>query len=149
MLKPTKILVPTDFSEYSDKALEQAIDIARHYNSKVYLLHVTHGELHRIITDYAIPAETIETIEKEQEEKARENMKEQLGQFAKKVKDVDVFLEVAKGVAYEEILREEKGKGIDLIVIASLGRTGLAKYFIGSVARNVLKSAVCPVLLTK
>ena len=40
MLKPTKILVPTDFSEYSDKALKQAIDIAKQYNAEVYVLNV-------------------------------------------------------------------------------------------------------------
>ena len=40
MLAPTKILVPTDFSEYSDKALRQALDIAEQYNAKVYVLHV-------------------------------------------------------------------------------------------------------------
>ena len=54
-----------------------------------------------------------------------------------------------RGVPYEEILKEAEEKGVDLIVIASLGRTGLAKYLIGSVARNVLKRAKCPVLLTK
>ncbi len=148
MLKPTKILVPTDFSEYSDKALEQAIDIARHYKSKVYLFHVIHGELQRVVIDYAIPIEAIEAIEKQQLESAMENMKKQLGKFPK-AEGVEVLLEVGKGVAYEEVLKEEKAKGIDLIVIASLGKTGLAKYLVGSVARNVLKSAVCPVLLTK
>jgi universal stress protein A len=50
---------------------------------------------------------------------------------------------------YEEILKEGKEQGIDLIVIASLGRSGIAKYLIGSVARNVLKGSKCPVLLTK
>lgn len=40
-------------------------------------------------------------------------------------------------------------KGIDLIAIASLRRTGIAKYLIGSVARNVLKGTKCAVLLTK
>jgi nucleotide-binding universal stress UspA family protein len=40
-------------------------------------------------------------------------------------------------------------KGIDLIIISSLGKTGLGKYFIGGVARNVLKGSACPVLLTK
>jgi nucleotide-binding universal stress UspA family protein len=49
----------------------------------------------------------------------------------------------------EEILKEEQEKGIDLIVIASLGQTGLGKYLIGGIARNVLKGAKCPVLLTK
>lgn len=56
---------------------------------------------------------------------------------------------VRKGVPSEEILKEGKEKGIDLIVIASLGRSGIAKYLIGNVARNVLKGSKCPVLLTK
>lgn len=39
MRMPTKILVPTDFREYSDRALEQALDIAKQYKAKVFLLH--------------------------------------------------------------------------------------------------------------
>ena len=46
MLMPTRILVPTDFSEYSDRALEQALDIAKQYHAKVFLLHVVHDETH-------------------------------------------------------------------------------------------------------
>ena len=45
MLKPTRILVPTDFSEYSDRALSQALDIAKEYYAKLYLLHVLHDTL--------------------------------------------------------------------------------------------------------
>ena len=148
MLKPTKILVPTDFSEYSDKALQQGIDIARQYKAQVYLFHVLPTEFSHAFADYAIPREAIEDFEKQQLDTAMENMKTQLAKFPK-AKEAEVFIEIGKGVAYEEILKEEKKKGIDLIVIASLGRTGLAKYFIGSVSRNVLRHAECPVLLTK
>lgn len=63
--------------------------------------------------------------------------------------NIPVIQKVTSGVAYEEILREQDEKGIDLIVISSLGRTGIAKYLMGSVARNVLKGATCSVLLTK
>jgi len=105
-------------------------------------------ELTHVVVDYAIPMEAIENFEKQQVDTAMENMKTQLAKFPK-AGEVQVFMEIGKGVAYEEILREEKKKGIDLIVIASLGRTGLAKYFIGSVSRNVLRHAECPVLLTK
>ena len=45
MLRPTKILVPTDYSDYSDKALKQALDIAKHYNAKVFLFHVIPKEV--------------------------------------------------------------------------------------------------------
>ena len=51
MLKPTKILVPTDFSEYSDKALKQAIDIAKQYNAEVYILNVV-APIDKYIIDY-------------------------------------------------------------------------------------------------
>jgi nucleotide-binding universal stress UspA family protein len=148
MLRPTKILVPTDFSEYSDKALQQGIDIARQYNAQVYLFHVLPVELTHVFVDYAIPLEAMESFEKQQTESVKESMKKQLAKFPK-AQDVEVFTEIGRGIPYEEILKEEKSKEIDLIVIASLGRTGLAKYFIGSVARNVLRHATCPVLLTK
>ena len=45
--------------------------------------------------------------------------------------------------------KKPKRRAIDLIVIASLGQSGIAKFLIGSVARNVLKGSKCPVLLTK
>ena len=134
MLRPTKILVPTDFSEYSDKALKQGLDIGKQYNAKVFLLHVIPTGAQQSGTD-AIA-------------RARESMKQQLDKFPRS-KEVEVITDVREGTSYEAILEEETNKEIDLIVIASLGRTGIAKYLIGSVARNVLKGAKCPVLLTK
>ena len=55
MLVPTKILVPTDFSQYSDRALDQALDIAKQYNAKVFLLHVLHEQVYFASGDFAIP----------------------------------------------------------------------------------------------
>ena len=136
MLKPTKILIPTDFSEYSNKALRQALDIAKHYKAKVYMLHVVRGESY------------YEDVEKQMIERARKKLQEEIDKFPQ-AKELEVFTEVVSGNTSEAILTEERSKGIDLIVIASLGRSGIAKYLIGSVARNVLKGAKCPVLLTK
>ncbi len=83
--------------------------------------------------------------------KAQESLDKQLYSFpqAKEVEEVEVVTKVRQGVPYEEILKEAKEQQIDLIVIASIGRSGIAKYLIGSVARNVLKGSKCPVLLTK
>ncbi|MCK9226866.1 MAG: universal stress protein [Syntrophorhabdaceae bacterium] len=148
MLRPTKILVPTDFSESSDKALKQGIDIARQYNAELHLLHVIPAELAYSVSDYAIPLQAIEALEKQQVEGAFQSMKKQVA-GNEGCEDVTISLDIARGIAYEEILRQATENGIDLIVIASLGRSGLAKYFVGSVARNVLKKARCPVLLTK
>jgi universal stress protein A len=149
MLKPTKILVPTDFSEYSDRALRQALDIAKHYNSKVLLLHVLHKEIiHRTGLDFTLPETAVQQIKDDILMHARQSLQKQLASFPQ-VNEVEVAMNIREGIPYEEILKEGKEKGIDLIVIASLGRTGIAKYLIGSVARNVLKGSKCPVLLTK
>ena len=136
MLAPTKILVPTDFSSYSDTALRQAFDIAKQYMAQVYVVHVIHGESY------------YDDIEKQMIEGARKKLQQEVDKFPQ-TKELEVFTQVVNGNTSEAILAEERSKGIDLIVIASLGRSGIAKYLIGSVARNVLKGAKCPVLLTK
>jgi nucleotide-binding universal stress UspA family protein len=63
-------------------------------------------------------------------------------------KDLQIISDVKKGDTYETILKEQKDKGIDLIVIASHGKKGLIKH-LGSVADKVLREAKCPVLLVK
>lgn len=148
MLKPTRILVPTDFSEYSDRALGQALDIAQEYYAKVYLLHVLYD-----MQDYTgLSFISTEKMFKEFKDNAmawaRKCLELQLERFPQ-ARDMEVFTNVRQGIPYEEILKEAKDERIDLIVIASLGKTGVSKYFVGSVARNVLKGAKCPVLLTK
>lgn len=147
MLKPTRIMVPTDFSEYSDKALKQALDIAKQYGAKVYLFHVVAG-LHLIAVDYAVPGEMMAALERHQVDAASTMLEKQLAKFPGAA-EVEVVTDIGVGDPAEAILKEEKDKGIDLIVIASLGTSGLAKYLIGGVARNVLKGAKAPVLLTK
>ncbi len=149
MLMPTKILVPTDFSVHSDKALRQAFDIAKQYNAKVYVLHVVHEKLTDTIDDYGITYPSyVEEIERKMTEEAKKRLREQIEKFPH-TKELEIVTDVLIGNTSEAILEEEKRKDIDLIVIASLGRSGIAKYLIGSVARNVLKGAKCPVLLTK
>ena len=148
MLRPKKILVPTDFSEYSDKALNQALDIAKQYNAQVFLFHVIPKEVNRCVADVCLGDDVIRDIENQMIIRAQEDLKKQLGKFAQS-QDVSVTTDVGKGTPYDAILQEAADKGIDLIVIASLGRSGIARFLVGSVARNVLKGAKCPVLLTK
>lgn len=149
MLVPTKILVPTDFSEYSDKALRQAFDIAKQYAATVYVLHVIHERTVDTIDDAGLSYPSyIKDMETQMVEGAKKKLQEEIDKFPQ-TKELEVHSEVVIGNASEAILEVEKNKGIDLIVIASLGRTGIAKYLIGSVARNILKGARCPVLLTK
>lgn len=148
MLQPTKILVPTDFSDYSDKALKQALDIAKQYNAKVFLFHVIPKEFNRCVADVCVDEVVIRDIENQMITKAQEDLQTQLGKFPQS-KEISVTTDIGKGTPYDAILKEAEDQAIDLIVIASLGRSGIARFLIGSVARNVLKGAKCPVLLTK
>ena len=149
MLRPTKILVPTDFSEYSDRALVQGLDIARQYNAKLFLVHVIPGDIYRTVLELTFLEEGARNaINARAEDLTHDSMKRQLDS-KEQAKGIEAVIHVRWGIPYEEILKEEKDEKIDLIVIATLGTSAIARYFIGNVARNVLKGSRCPVLLTK
>ena len=148
MLKPTRIMVPTDFSEYSDRALAQGLDIAQQYQAKLFLLHVVHDDIHRGNFDFTFPEEVVQEIKDGAVSWANKRFQKQLEIFSQ-AKEVEVTTNVRHGIPYDEILKEGEEKKIDLVVIASLGRSGLAKYLIGGVARHVLQGSKCPVLLTR
>jgi len=80
MFAPKNILVPTDFSEYSDKALQLALDIAKQYHSRIYLLHVI-GLVNQCSVEYCLDSKTIDLVEKESMAYARQMMGKQLGKF--------------------------------------------------------------------
>ena len=147
MFAPKQILVPTDFSTYSDKALKEAIDIAKQYGSKIHLLHVN-NIVQQCSVDYCMDNAIVEELEKQSSERAQKMIEEEIDKFPES-KAVTIIPEVKKGTPYDEILKDQKEKNIDLIVIASHGSTGLIHYFIGSVAERVTKGAKCPVLLLR
>ncbi len=148
MFKPSRILVPTDLSEHSFKAIRQAVDIAQQHNAEVFLLHVIRDPVQECSFEYCISTELANKLQAEMNESIRKGIKQQLANLPSI--DPDKFTtDIKTGNPYEEILKEAEEREIDLIVIPPLGSTGLAKFMIGSVARHVLLGAKCPVLLTK
>ncbi len=148
MLELNKILVATDFSEDSDTALSQTFDLAKKYNAKVYVLHVV-ADLNKNLQDYGLPPlEAMKKMETDTLNSARAKTQEQIDKFPL-AKELNVESDVVLGNPSELITKEAAAKKVDLIVIGALGRTKIAKIIIGSVARNVMKSSKCPVLLAK
>ena len=147
MFAPKKILVPTDFSKFSDNALKQAYDMAKEYKAKIYLLHVI-GIIQTCAIDYCFDQQTIDALEKKAIEAAEKMIQKQIKKVVK-AKDVEIIPDVTKGTPYEEILKEQQAKKIDVIVIASHGMTGILSHLMGSVAEKVLRGAKCPVVLVK
>jgi len=145
MFAPKNILVPTDFSDFSDKALRKAVDIASQNKSNIYLLHVV-DKVIQCAVDYCIDYSLVEQIEQQSIKFAEEKLQKEANAIA--AKDIKIIFDVKKGDTYETILKEQQDKNIDLIVIASHGKTGLIHH-LGSVADKVVRGAKCPVLLVK
>jgi nucleotide-binding universal stress UspA family protein len=149
MFAPKKILVPTDFSVYADNALKQALDIAKQNKAKIYLFHVIDDGFQQCAVDYCLDEGAVQKIYKE----SIKNAKDKLQQEAKKVIDshssMEIVYDTKRGIPYEEILKEQEEKGIDLIVIASHGKTGILKNLLGGVVDKVVKRAKCQVLLVR
>lgn len=148
MFAPKNILVPTDFSKYSDAALKKAIDIATPHDTKIYLLHVIDEQIHQCAVDYCLSYEIVKQLEKESLKASKDKLKKEADAIVK-AKKIKVVFDVKNGVPSEVILSEQKAKKIDLIVIASHGKTGLLKQLMGSVADKVVKGAKCPVIVVK
>jgi universal stress protein A len=142
-----KILVPTDFSKFSDSALKQAVEMAKQSKAKIYLLHVI-PIVQQCAVDYCLDNATVEDIEQKSVQSSQDMMQKQIHRVVKS-SDVDLVSDVQKGTPYREILKEQEDKKIDLIVIATHGRTGLIDHLLGSVAEKVARHAKCPVFLVR
>jgi len=145
MFHPRKILVPTDFSEDSDLAFRMALSIAVHYQARIFLLHVISKQ---DLADYCLDQNIVDRVLNESIVFSNEKLQEAIDKN-QQGGNIKVIPDVRKGQPYEEILKEASERKIDLIVIASHGKTGLQKYFIGSVTEKVMKEAKCPVLLVR
>jgi nucleotide-binding universal stress UspA family protein len=143
MLKITRILAPTDFSEPSEAAVKYAIALARQFNAKLYLVHVV----------AKAPAESAEGIEHPigMFERMQDSAREQLGNFLidHQAKDLSSEFATLVGTAHVEIVQYAKDRGIDLIVMGTHGRGFVAHMLMGSVAENVVRRAPCPVLTVR
>jgi nucleotide-binding universal stress UspA family protein len=137
--------VPTDFSQDSDLAFRMALSIAVNYQARIFLLHVISKQ---DLADYCLDQNIVDRVLNESIVFSNEKLQEVIDKN-QQCRNIRVIPDVRRGQPYEEILNEASERKIDLIVIASHGKTGLQKYFIGSVTEKVMKEAKCPVLLVR
>src|SRR5271157_2925985 len=132
MFNPTNILVPTDFSSTAEKAFQDAVDIARQNNATLYLLHV--NELIQQCADvYCMDAAALAQIENSTIAASKNMLQDIIDKFPE-AKGLKIQMDIKQGKPYEEILKEQDAKKIDLIVIASHKGKGFLGHFMGSVA---------------
>ncbi len=144
MFNIKNIMLPTDFSKLSLSAAQYAIDLAAQYNAKIHLLHIIE-KTPPILTIHSLDLSE-EKIIKSIEDDAKESLQKVLEKI-KKGNNVKIESVLRKGLDYQEIVNYSQKNEIDVIVIATHGRTGILHTLLGSVAEKVIRYAKCPVLV--
>ena len=143
-LKLRSILVPTDFSTASKKALLYAVAFARQFGAKLTLLY--------IMEPVATPDFAMAFPLAMENERVTLECKRQLERIAREEDLEPALVEkilVRHGRAYDEITRAAKSLKVDLIVMSTHGYTGLKHVLMGSTTERVVRHASCPVLVVR
>ncbi len=137
-------LVPLDFSEHAEKALDYAIELASKVPAHLTLLHVIHT-MPLGVTDMeaSLPYSHFQEMEAD--------IAQAMDTYLQRVQAAKLQGEVktVHGVPFQEIVEHAKAGNVDLIIIGTHGRTGLRHVLLGSVAEKVVRLAPCSVLVTR
>lgn len=144
MLRLSQVLAPTDFSEYSDHALRFAAEMAGQFGAKLFLLHVVSNEALESIAKAHVPPYPVDSVYEDLTQEIREQYVKHVPPEIRKSLETEIL--VLPGVPFLEIIRVARTKGVDLIVMATHGRTGLSHALMGSVTEKVVRKASCPVV---
>jgi universal stress protein A len=131
-----RVLCPLQFDNHSVATLSVAKDIARLNKGKLFVMHVVSQVSDP--TRVGGPSMVVHD-EKVAEQRMAELEKEHFG-------DIDHEIIIRFGHPAEEIIKAEHDFGIELVVMATHGRTGVSHLILGSVAEQVVRESVCPVL---
>jgi nucleotide-binding universal stress UspA family protein len=153
-MKLTRILAPTDLSKYSGFALEWAAYLAQCMKAELILLHVLTEEEGKIVEEVIGEGAVVQIPKGIRQNVVEDRQKKLKDQYEMVVpRDIKASLKVEQmiriGVPFLEIVKVAKEKDVDLIVMGTHGRTGLAHVLIGSVAEKVVHHAHCGVLTIK
>ena len=137
------ILVPLDGSNLAEAILPHVEDLAQSYRAEVVLLRVVEPHFHEV--------ESFSRIDAEAFKRAREEAESYLAITQNRFhqKEIPGRIIVAHGPVVEAIIKAAEREKVDLIAMASHGRTGLARVFYGSVAAGVLHRIDRPLLLIR
>jgi nucleotide-binding universal stress UspA family protein len=131
-----KILIPTDGTENSRQAIDRAIEIAKPVDASIHALSITSDfsfeeRQDQLRSDPSDAAESAIVEAKEMVEGA----------------DLDFTSSIREGTTHEQILGYADENDIEMIVMATHGRTGLQRVVLGSVAEKTIRNSTRPVLI--
>ncbi|MBV8675948.1 MAG: universal stress protein [Planctomycetaceae bacterium] len=143
MIEIRTILAPTDFSPHAEKAVRYACGLAERFEAELHLLHVL-SDIVPTGPDPMLASVLPPEYYKESEEQSRQTLSKLLAPSWGRPRSV--VTAVRWGTPVEEIVAYARAASVDLIVIATHGRTGLSHVLLGSVAERMIREAPCPTL---
>lgn len=138
-----KILVPSDFSPASDNAFKYALHFGQHFGAQLHVIHV----LEPVLSPQFAGLPEAPAFSEEELAAAKKNLHawaESAGAAG-----VGAKLVLRNGFPAHEIVEAAKDLAVDLVIIATQGRTGWKHFCIGSTAERVVRAAPCPVLVIR
>jgi len=141
-----RILHPSDFSSASRAAFRKAIDMAKSSRAELLLLHVV-SPVVPVPGDGYVSPEMYDQLSASSRAWAQKRLDSLVAQAKKSRARVKGF--ILEGAASDEIVRFARARRVELIVMGTHGRKGIAKLFVGSVADRVVAAATCPVLTVR
>jgi len=147
MFKPREILVPTDFSSCSERALMQAVELAEQFGSKIHLAHVSTQDpehMPMFFLDDDKLNELTNHINHHNSEEVNKLINKHIAP-----KNIDHETHLLEGSPYDEIIKLADRLNIDLIVISSKGKNALEGFFFGSTTEKVVRKAKCSVFVSR
>ncbi len=140
------ILLSTDLSENSKKPFALAKDLATKYDAKIILIAVVEDPAELALFSVIDQPNLISC---DIQKKILDEVKKDLIRVSKDLgyPNLEPVVLEGKGAVHTALVRYAKENDVDLIIMASKGRTGLRRLVMGSVSEKVLREAPCPVLL--
>ena len=135
-----KILVATDFSDCSQRALDLGVELALKFESELVLVHSWEAPSYSYGGGLYLPVDLVTPIE----QAATAQLEASLSDLRRRVPRAVSMLRA--GAAWQEVLEAAVSVRADLIVVGTHGRTGLARALLGSVAEKIVRLAPIPVL---
>ncbi|HSE02613.1 MAG TPA: universal stress protein [Methylomirabilota bacterium] len=146
MAKIRKVMMASDFSSASRAAFARAVELAKANRATLLVMHAVTLPPPTLGGEY-LPPQAWDRIEAA----SRTAAQKQIAQLLARARRAGVRATgvIGAGSPYELIARVARSRRADVLVLGTHGRTGLSRFFLGSVAARVLATAPCPVLTVR
>lgn len=139
-----RIVVPTDFSEYAENAIELGVELGRLTGAKVDVIHAVPA-----MDDWFFSSSE-DDVSVSSNDQLLNEAKSRLGDLEGfYYEDVELTTYLYNETIHQAILEHVDSQQADLLIMGSHGRTGFSKYFLGSTTQKIMRLVDCPVLTVK